>query len=80
MACMQGQPLSSLDGRCFLLVQPDGNLVLYSTLVYGMYGPVDAAAIWSANSYGVNSGPPYTLTMQSVRAPPCCHAVPGCAC
>lgn len=66
--CMQEQPLISSDGRCFLIAQPDGNLVLYSSSAYNMFGPVEGAAIWGSGSAGINSAAPYSLTMQAVRA------------
>jgi hypothetical protein len=82
---MQGEPLPSSDGKVFLIVQPDGNLVLYNTMAYSMYGPTAPSAIWASGTFG-NAGPtPFSLVMQTVSAGTilqlicCCHPA-GDAC
>ncbi len=67
-AFTQGEPLPSNDGKVFLIVQADGNLVLYNSMAYSMFGPAPASAIWASGTYG-NAGPtPFSLAMQTVRA------------
>ena len=63
--CLQGKALSSPDGRCFLKVQADGNLVLYSALVVATYEPAFFSAIFASATYGA-SPQPFSLVMQEV--------------
>ena len=51
---LQGQPLLSPDGRVSLLVQSDGNLVLYNTQVAGRVGFSFASAIYFTGTYGAS--------------------------
>jgi hypothetical protein len=70
--CLQGQSLYSTDNRVFLTVQGDGNVVLYNTLAYSLYGANTAAAVIGSHTYLVGS-PPYSLAMQNVRRQPFVH-------
>ena len=63
---VQGQPLLSSDGRVSLLVQSDGNLVLYNTQVAGRVGLSFASAIYFTATYGA-SPQPFSLAMTQVR-------------
>ena len=71
------QPLLSADGRVSLLVQSDGNLVLYNTQVAGRVGLSFASAIYFTATYGA-SPQPFSLandpgTRRSSQAPTCRH-------
>ena len=62
---LQGQQLFSSDGRVFLVVQTDGNIVVYNALAYGLYGAHSTAAIWTSQTGGSANGP-FSLAMQQV--------------
>ena len=65
---LQDNPLYSQDGRAYLLVQSDGNLVLYSSQVANLFGRSFASAIYATKTYGATPGP-FSLVMQLVRPP-----------
>ena len=48
---LQNQALSSPDGRVYLLVQGDGNLVLYSAQVANLFGQSFASAIFATRTW-----------------------------
>ena len=65
--CMlQDQPLLSPDGRVSLVVQGDGNLVLYNTQVAARVGYNFASALFFTGTFGA-SPPPFSLIMTQVR-------------
>ena len=55
----------SKDGRAYLVMQGDGNIVFYSTQVANLFGQGFASAIWYSATYGYTPGP-FTLTMLQV--------------
>ena len=70
---LQGTQLFSPDGAVFLIIQSDGNLVLYNTAKYASSGPTSAAAFWSSGTYGTGHPAPFQLNMQPVEP----HDVPS---
>ena len=62
---LQNQPLYSSDGRVYLRVQGDGNLVLYSVQVANLFGQSFTSAIFATGTYGATPGP-FSLVLQQV--------------
>ena len=63
---MQDTPLFSADTRVFLIVQANGDLVLYNRQAYALYGATASAAIWASHTEGAVPQP-FALAMQPVR-------------
>ena len=77
LVALQATPLYSPDGLVYLVVQSDGNLVLYNTAKAGN-NPGPSASFWSSGTYG-RSTAPYQLNMQSVCSPDeASHALRAC--
>ena len=73
---LQGHPLSSPDGRVYLSVQGDGNLVLYDAQVVARFGKSYASAIFATGTYG-SAPQPFSLSLKQVscassQAPAAC--------
>ncbi|KAK9918050.1 hypothetical protein WJX75_000769 [Coccomyxa subellipsoidea] len=60
---LSGLQVFSADQQGFLIVQDDGNLVLYNTTLYNTIGPFRDAAIWASGTYD-STPAPFTLVMQ----------------
>ena len=65
---VQDTPLSSLDGAVQLIMQGDGNVVLYNSTKVQLVGYNAASAIWASGTYTSSPKSPYSLIMQMVTA------------
>ena len=70
---LQNQALSSPDGRVYLLVQGDGNLVLYSAQVANLFGQSFASAIFATRHTQMAPRPapsPWSCSRYDCSIPP----------
>lgn len=61
---VSGQQLRTSDGNFSLIMQNDGNLVLYNNVVIGPYTAANTV-IWQSNSVPENTQSPYRLLMKT---------------
>lgn len=60
----QGVRLYSTDQSYFLLVQSTGEVALFNTAQYAIYGPSPLATAWRSQTFSLNA--PFSLVMQGV--------------